>query len=215
MIKKLAFGGALGFPLAAAVLYGAWRLSQPVQIDAVHRDGSYSNVLVRHFPLTDRGRIDWWEQNKAWLKNGYGIPEPEADGSFVVLFWAWDGVYRVDRGIDQDSDLRCFDDLPPGQANCIVKSDIPLEVSRSRDGGLIFYIGRDRRSIYSQTEEGGELKRRWDMERARERAMEWSREQSRERWKARMEGREQEWEEESRRKWLEEVRSQQEQQLAR
>lgn len=156
---------------------GIWRIIQPVQIDAVHTSNSYSNVLVRNFPLTDQGRINWWLKNRELLYSKYGIPEPDADGYFVVLFWAWDGVYRADRGAGEDFDLRCFEDMS-SEAKCIVKSDIPLEVTHLREGGVIFEIGRGKR-LYSQKESGGEPKRRLDWEEAEKEAWERSEELSR------------------------------------
>jgi len=122
-------------PLAiiSALTYVTWRAAQPVQIDAVHKDGSHTDILVTHFPLTDRGRIEWWEHNRARLKADYGIPEPDEEGNFTVVFWAWDGVYRVWGSVHGDSDLFCFEDKPE-EANCIIKSDQPLEVTRRRDG---------------------------------------------------------------------------------
>lgn len=138
-------------------LYGMWWLSQPVQVDAVHRDGSFSDVLVRNFPRTDRGRIKWWERNKAWLKAEHGIPEPDADGYFEVVFWSWDGVYRVDSGTDEDSDLRCFEDMKVA-ARCIEKSDRPLLVRRLRNGSYVFDIDIYPGGRYIQ-EEGGEFNR--------------------------------------------------------
>lgn len=142
--------------------YALWWLSQPTQVDAVHRDGSvsYAAVLVTHFPLTDRGRINWWLENKERLKLQYGIPAPDEDGSYKIVFRAWDGIYRIDSGTDEDSDLRCFQDMQE-EANCIVKADIPLEVSRRRDGSYSFYVGT---RLYSQAKEGDEPKRRFDWE---------------------------------------------------
>jgi hypothetical protein len=145
--------------LFSALAYAVWSGSQPVQIDAVHKYRSHSNILVSHFPMTDRGRIEWWENNKARLKTDYGVPEPEEDGYFKVVFWAWDGVYRVYGSVYGDSDLRCFEDKPE-EARCIIKSDLPLQVSRSRDGRLTYYIGRDHRAVYSRKAEGAELVRR-------------------------------------------------------
>jgi hypothetical protein len=158
MIRKFLVAISL-VSLLLALAYGVWRIAQPVQIDAVHKDGSHSNILVTHFPLTDRGRIEWWENNRARLMTDYGIPEPDEEGNFTVLFWAWDGVYRVYGSVYGDSDLRCFEDKPE-EANCIIKSDTPLQVSRFSDGRLIYYIGRYPRTVYSRKTEGGELERR-------------------------------------------------------
>ena len=143
-----------------------WWESHPTKIDAVHRNGNFSDVLVSHFPLTDSGRIEWWEKNKAYIKAEYGVPEPNPDGYFEILFWSWDGTYRVDHGTDEDSDLRCFADVP-GKARCMVKSNIPLQVTHLRDGGYIYDINRGER-LYSRQENGGEVRRRKKWEEVRE-----------------------------------------------
>lgn len=141
-------------------LYLGWWLSLPVKIDAVHRDGgrSYASVLVRNFPWGDRRRIEWWEKNKTQLQVEYGIPAPDADGTFEIVFWAWNGVYKVDHGTDEDSDLRCFEDMKVA-ARCIEKSDRPLLVRRLGDGSYVFDIDIEPGGRYYQEKEGGEFKR--------------------------------------------------------
>ena len=57
---------------------------RPVEIIAVHEDGEFSSVLVRNFPFTERGKIDWWIKNNTKLKEKYSIPKPANDGFFVV-----------------------------------------------------------------------------------------------------------------------------------
>jgi hypothetical protein len=145
--------------LLSALAYGVWRGLQPVQIDAVHKGKYSSDILVSNFPLTDRGRIEWWENNKAQLMTDYGVPEPNEEGYVSVMFWAWDGVYRVYGSVYGDSDLFCFEDKPE-EARCIIKSDQPLQVSQLSDGRLIYYIGRDHHAVYSRKVEGAELVRR-------------------------------------------------------
>ncbi|CDH19205.1 DUF943 family protein [Xenorhabdus bovienii] len=125
--------------IGISTIYGIWWLLQPVEISAVHRGSGKgsSTVLVRHFPLTDSGKIAWWEKNKQSLKTNYGIPYTDDDGSFMVYFLYWDGTYRIDRGTDQDSDLLCFSDMN-AEANCIEKKGIALSVSRNREGKMRF-----------------------------------------------------------------------------
>jgi hypothetical protein len=157
MTKKLLIAIS-SLSLLSALAYTVWRGSQPVRIDAVHKKGFHSDILVTHFPMTDRGRIEWWENNKAQLQIDYGVPEPEEGGYFSVLFWAWDGVYRVWGSVYGDSDLRCFEDKPE-EANCIIKSDQPLEVTRLRDGSFFYDIGPYPRTSYYRKKEDAELER--------------------------------------------------------
>ena len=58
------------FFLAVCVLLGyrIWLCLRPVEIVAVHQENNYSDVLVRSFPPTDKGKISWWLENKNMLK---------------------------------------------------------------------------------------------------------------------------------------------------
>ncbi|SQA96852.1 Enterobacterial putative membrane protein (DUF943) [Cedecea neteri] len=79
---------ALLFLTASALAaYGLWLMLRPVEIVAVHKQGNHSSVLVKSFPPTEKGKINWWPQNKDVLKNKYNIPEPDQDGYFVMVFW--------------------------------------------------------------------------------------------------------------------------------
>jgi Enterobacterial putative membrane protein (DUF943) len=148
----------------SASAYGLWRSAQPVQVDAVHKTNYFSHILVTHFPLTDHGRIEWWENNRARLLAKYDVPETNADGSFSVLFWAWDGVYRVDGSVYGDSDLFCFKDIPE-EARCIIKSDQPLKVDRLENGSFLYDTGRDFRTFYYRKMEGAKLElRHWSLD---------------------------------------------------
>jgi Enterobacterial putative membrane protein (DUF943) len=62
--------------LAGCVLPGSWLwLSlRAVEVVAVHHRNNYSDVLVKSFPLTDKGKINWWLKNKIKLKEKYNVP---------------------------------------------------------------------------------------------------------------------------------------------
>ena len=127
--RKLVLGVAF-----AGALYGVRQVSQPTQVDAVHSfNGRPGLVLVRHFPLTQQGKIDWWDRNLPMLKSNYGVSHDD-----YLTFMSWDGTYRIDRGTDEDSDLLCFEDMDT-QANCIEK-DTLMNVNNRRDGGMRFTV---------------------------------------------------------------------------
>ncbi|MGV3347080.1 DUF943 family protein [Enterobacteriaceae bacterium LUAb1] len=99
--------------------YWLWLSLRPVEIVAVHKDGEFSSVLVRNFPFTDRGKINWWLKNKGMLKEKYHIPQPEKNGFFSIVFWDFAEGYK-----EQDKyDRRCFEDMQP-PLNCIDKNRI-------------------------------------------------------------------------------------------
>lgn len=61
--RKILFG-----LMAIGVRYTVWKISRLVETVAVHQDRRYSFILVRNFPITDQGKITWWEDNKIKLK---------------------------------------------------------------------------------------------------------------------------------------------------
>lgn len=122
--------------LAIMVLLSCWLwLSlRPVEIVAVHQEGSHSSVLVKTFPLTDKGKINWWLKNKEMLKSKYNIPEPDTDGSFTVVFWYFGDGYKEEGKYDR----RCFKDMK-SKANCIDK-DKAFTVWNSQSNVISFGV---------------------------------------------------------------------------
>jgi hypothetical protein len=139
MMRKLMLGAA-----CAAALYGTWQISRPTQVDAVHTfNGKPWLVLVQHFPLTQQGKIDWWDRNQAMLKQQYGLPMPYPNGNFSITVMAWDGNYLADPGRDasffEDAlDLLCFEDMN-APANCIEKK-LVMHISRFDGGRMSFEV---------------------------------------------------------------------------
>lgn len=122
------------FLICAVCAYIIWLSVRPVEIVAVHEDGSHSSVLVKNFPMTDKGKINWWLEHKDMLKEKYDIPKPEADGYFTVIFWLFGDGYKEEGKYDR----RCFDDMPP-PVNCIEK-DAVFAVDNSKNTGIIFTV---------------------------------------------------------------------------
>lgn len=120
--------------LTACVLSGyvLWLSLRPVEIVAVHEDGNYSSVLVKNFPFTDKGKINWWLKNKDILKNRYGIPKPASYGGYDVTFWNFGEGYKEEGKYDR----LCFQDMKTDK-NCIEK-DAVFSVSNSVNLGTIF-----------------------------------------------------------------------------
>jgi hypothetical protein len=114
--------------------YWLWLSLPPVEIVAVHREGSHSSVLVKSFPLTDKGKINWWLKNKEMLKSKYNIPVPDADGSFTVVFWYFGDGYKEEGKYDR----RCFEDMKT-KVNCIDK-DKAFTVWNSQSNVISFGV---------------------------------------------------------------------------
>ncbi|WP_455815624.1 DUF943 family protein [Pseudomonas graminis] len=120
-----------------------WFSFRQVKVIAVHQDGTYSDILVENYPLTDEGKIKWWLENKDFLKVKYNIPRPDEDGRYHVILWGFGEGYKEDDGYDS----LCFDDVKPPK-NCVDKDSL-LIISRDKykvtefngDGGI--YVLQD------------------------------------------------------------------------
>ncbi|PLR43337.1 DUF943 family protein [Chimaeribacter arupi] len=133
--------------------WGIWVLSQPVEIIATH-DGSV--LLVKNFPMTDKGKIAWWENNKNSLKNEYNFPKPYSiNGSFYISIFDFGQGYKVMPDTDQGSDLLCFDDIKAAE-KCIEKKWL-MDITFFNDKRTRFNLKGG--SSYRQEIENGEIKR--------------------------------------------------------
>lgn len=113
--------------------YLLWLSFRPVAIVAVHHGRSgFSDVLVKNFPFTDKGKIHWWLKNKAILKEKHSIPNPEKDGFFYLTFWSFGDGYKEEEKYDR----LCFDDMKT-KVNCIEKDPV-FSVKNSKNMGTIF-----------------------------------------------------------------------------
>ncbi|MDX5628282.1 MULTISPECIES: DUF943 family protein [unclassified Brenneria] len=99
-----------------AAVYGIIWLSRPVKIVAIHQHNDSSYVLVLNFPLTNRGKIDWWLKNRAMLKEQYAIPKRSSYGSSSITFWDFSEGYKEEGKYDR----RCFEDMTT-EKNCVEK----------------------------------------------------------------------------------------------
>ncbi len=114
-----------------------WRIISPTKIIAVHHKeypDSY-DIIVKNLPLTDRGKIKWWEENKEQMKKDYNLPigKEKYDINFFV------GDYKENRGTDEDSNLYCFLDMPQ-KDNCIEKGNQPLTILRVHGKDETIYL---------------------------------------------------------------------------
>jgi len=127
-----------------AMFFLTWRLLIPVEIIDVHRsDSRYTiDIIVKNFPLTDKGKIDWWEKNKKTLEDKYNIPNEKSDYSIGI----WVGDYKAEPNTDQGSDLLCFEDMSTPK-NCIEKGNQPLQIwHKVKKGETIFLFDNWKRT---------------------------------------------------------------------
>ncbi|MBT0728184.1 DUF943 family protein [Rosenbergiella australiborealis] len=123
--------------VCVSVGYWIWLCLRPVKIVAVNQENNYSDVLVRSFPPTDKGKIDWWLKNKDILKEKYDIPKSSSSGYFTVVFWDFGDGYKEEGKYDR----LCFDDMNT-KVNCIEK-DAVFSVDKSRNMDITFTVYDD------------------------------------------------------------------------
>lgn len=118
-----------------------------------------NDIIVKNFPLTDYGKINWWESNQIILKKKYNIPIKEDD--YGVTFWA--GDYKEDSGTDQDSDLYCFEGMT-SKANCMEKSNIQMTVWYKKSNGETTFYFDDWTRVYLKYDATNKIRRRGELE---------------------------------------------------
>ncbi|MBT0725538.1 DUF943 family protein [Rosenbergiella sp. S61] len=133
-VKNKKMFGTLFLTGCMLLAYISWMSLRPVDIVAVHEDGSSIDILVKNFPITSKGKINWWLKNEDSLKEKYNIPKPEQDGYFVIIFWLFGGGYKKTDGYDR----LCFDDMKT-EINCIDKDRV-FSISNSKNRGTIFTV---------------------------------------------------------------------------
>ena len=124
----------------AVALILAWINLRPVEVVAVHQDDQLTYILVRNFPLTDKGKITWWLAHANELKAKYAIPRPGPYGLYFIIFWDFGDGYKEDA-----FDLFCFSDMKT-KKNCVDKNFVFM-VNNTRDGTVVFTTDVDKYTL--------------------------------------------------------------------
>jgi len=128
----------------SVLIYFIWLCTKPVKIIAVHKDQHWTKVLVKNFPLTSRGKVNWWESNKIMLREKYGIPVSDSNGRFSVSFWDFGDGYEIDQP-DKNAffpskstdHLLCFNGMSV-EARCIRKENNLMEINTTSENLIKF-----------------------------------------------------------------------------
>ncbi|UDQ82046.1 DUF943 family protein [Erwinia rhapontici] len=105
--------------LIAGVYVFSW-FQRPVNIVSFVREGNRIYLFVEHFPMMDKGRVAWWQDNKAFLIEKYNVPFIGSKYPWSVLIGEVGDGFQFLQHRASDNDLICFDSLKPA-ANCIEK----------------------------------------------------------------------------------------------
>ncbi|WP_016599009.1 DUF943 family protein [Yersinia pestis] len=103
---------------------------------SVHQRNNYSDILVRNFPFTEKGKINWWLENRDMLKAKYSIPKPASDGFYTIIFWDFGDGYKEEGKYDR----LCFSDMNTTK-NCIEKEKYMTIYKIKNDEPLFSFDG--------------------------------------------------------------------------
>ncbi|SHO58238.1 DUF943 family protein [Vibrio quintilis] len=133
-IRKSCIKLTLGSLLVLALLYLIYAWLKPVQIINVYQNKYITDVVVKNFPVTTRGKISWWKENKESLKAEYNFPNPLSDGTFYIYVWdIGKGIQEISQ-YDQEPEQICFKQRKI--KNKCIEKNILFEISKTRNGGL-------------------------------------------------------------------------------
>ncbi|MBU9846343.1 DUF943 family protein [Rahnella ecdela] len=97
------------------------------EIIYVHEDEDSTVIIVRNFPITQWGKIYWWENNKDMMNAKYQLPRVDAAGNYYVsILDGSDGFKKVTEAnlywfSFEHTDLYCFNEIK-SEDRCIEKN---------------------------------------------------------------------------------------------
>ncbi|MBV6818636.1 DUF943 family protein [Rahnella sp. PD12R] len=123
-------------------------LFRKTEIIFVHHVKGETDIVVRNFPLTQAGKIIWWENNKDSLLLKNDISDVDEYGNYFV------GIEDIGVGFVSVSearfsswysfsknDLICFDEIK-SESRCIEKKNLMM-INNGRDNKTYYYIDGD------------------------------------------------------------------------
>lgn len=132
------------FMLALLVItISCLNLPRKSEIMAVDRELNFANVAVKHFPLTDNGKVDWWRDHKQILKEKFSIPVPAKNGDWYISVWNYGDGFKAKPNGDirifnaDTQDMLCFNN---DDGKCIDK-DLLMRIEGNRDGSVDIQVG--------------------------------------------------------------------------
>ncbi|EJT9340264.1 DUF943 family protein [Salmonella enterica subsp. enterica serovar Carswell] len=117
-----------------SVFMSCW-LSRPVEIIGVHYYSDEKiNIVARHFPFTDQGKLDWWRKNEKFIIAKYNLPESH----FSVNVWNFGEGYQKLSPYVQEDEFYCFSDIK-SESKCI-KKDLYMSAESGGNYHRIFLL---------------------------------------------------------------------------
>ncbi|RJT44277.1 DUF943 family protein [Rahnella woolbedingensis] len=110
----------------------------------VHEDEDSTYIIVRNFPITQRGKIDWWEHHKDLIREKYQLPSVDSDGNYyVAILDVSDGFKKVTEAnlywfSFEHTELYCFNEIK-SEDRCIEKNFI-MQINNGMQNKTDYFI---------------------------------------------------------------------------
>ncbi|MFD3240101.1 DUF943 family protein [Rahnella perminowiae] len=127
------------------VIFSFFYFFRSPEVIFVHNEKQVSVIVVKKFPLTQRGKLSWWKDNQKFLKDKYGIPARDKNGVYYIAILDVNDGFKKFSEADYTSwhsfsrdDLICFDEIK-SESRCIEKN-VLMEITAGTNGkiGYIF-----------------------------------------------------------------------------
>jgi len=110
----------------------------------VHEDEYNTVIVVRNFPITQWGKIFWWENNKEFIKEKYGVLRNYNEGEYSIAILNESDGFKKDTEANfywfsfEHTDLYCFDEIK-SEKRCVEKN-ILMNIQNGMDKKIFYYI---------------------------------------------------------------------------
>lgn len=130
--------------VVASWLYVIVIMLLPVEVIAVHQDNLTTEILVKNFPLTNKGKIKWWKENAQELNKKHPFLLNKKEKTFWVTIWDFKEGYQQEKPDDttffpdhSTDHLLCFEDIKAPE-RCIKKENLLMLVTRATTGTVSY-----------------------------------------------------------------------------
>ncbi|MBU9846341.1 DUF943 family protein [Rahnella ecdela] len=117
------------------------------EIIHVDQDVGAMVIVVKQPPLTQEGKIIWWEVHEGAIKKKYGLPKPEENGVYYISVTDGGNGFKK---VSQDNSnwfsfsnrkLYCFDEVK-SEERCLEYNDI-MTIIHDENNKISYLIGND------------------------------------------------------------------------
>ncbi|MCU5772314.1 DUF943 family protein [Erwiniaceae bacterium BAC15a-03b] len=123
------------FIIILCAIYIAYELLKPVKIIAIYQYRNSTDILIENPPITDAGKIKWWQHNINKLEEEKKLSPSDLDGTFYINIWDFGDGYKT----EGNADRLCFDAINSDK-KCIDKNKY-MTIYRFKNEAPIFTIG--------------------------------------------------------------------------